>query len=106
LNVKLIKADAASTGLASRMADCCLLAFILHEVKRPAALIGEACRLLKPGGRLVVLEWKAEEGTPGPPLKIRLSGAQARQLLEDAGLTGPAYLDWSRHHYVVTGRQV
>ena len=50
-NLKLVHRDAGNTGLDSQIADFCLLAFILHEVRQPDILANEAFRLLRPGGR-------------------------------------------------------
>jgi len=103
LNLVLVQRDVAQTGLDDQIADICLLAFILHEVKQPDNLIAEAFRLLKPGGRLLVVEWKADLESPGPPKSRRITRGQIEQLFGQAGLSLVEYLDWSRNHYVATG---
>ena len=102
-NLTLIHSDVKQTGLSSHIADVCLLAFILHEIKKPGNLIAEAFRLLKPDGRLVIVEWKAEVNTPGPPQRTRISKEQIVQLFSQNGLTLASYIDWSRNHYVAVG---
>lgn len=102
-NLKLIHNDVTRTGLNSQIADICLLAFILHELKEPASLITEAFRLLKPNGRLIIVEWKAELDTPGPPRKIRISKEQIVQLFSQNGLTLTSYVNWSQNHYIAVG---
>jgi ubiquinone/menaquinone biosynthesis C-methylase UbiE len=72
-NLRLVQRDAKQTGLGNQIADFCLLAFILHEVKQPYSIIAEAFRLIKPDGRALVVEWKAELDSPGPPQRIRLT---------------------------------
>jgi ubiquinone/menaquinone biosynthesis C-methylase UbiE len=99
-NIILVKSDVAQTELKSQIADVCLLAFILHEIKEPGTLIGEAVRLLKPKGRLVTVEWKAELDSPGPPRRKRISREQIEQLFVQAGLTLAKYTDWPPNHYV------
>ncbi len=99
-NLRLVHSDAEQTGLDSRIADLCLLAFILHEVKQADTLVAEAFRLLKPEGKLLIVEWKAELVSPGPPRKIRLSKEQVNQLCHQAGFSGFKYSDWSKNHYV------
>jgi ubiquinone/menaquinone biosynthesis C-methylase UbiE len=102
-NLTLFHADVGSTGLDDGIADICLLAFILHEVKEPGNVVAEAFRLLKAAGRLVVVEWKADLDTPGPPRKVRISHEQITRLFTQIGLTSPRYLDWSQNHYVAIG---
>jgi ubiquinone/menaquinone biosynthesis C-methylase UbiE len=104
-NLTLLHIDVEQTGLDSRIADICLLAFILHEIKKPSNLITEAFRLLKSDGRLVVVEWKADFDSPGPPRKIRISQEQIIQLFSHVGLTLARYIDWSQNHYVAVGKK-
>jgi ubiquinone/menaquinone biosynthesis C-methylase UbiE len=104
-NLILINKDVEKTGLAGQIADFCFLAFILHEVKEPGDLIAEAVRLLKSGGKLVVVEWKTDLDSPGPPRKVRISKYQIEQLFGRSGLTLEIYLDWSPNHYVAVGRK-
>jgi ubiquinone/menaquinone biosynthesis C-methylase UbiE len=103
-NLKLLHSDVEHTGLDSRIADVCLLAFVLHEVKEPDNLIAEAFRLLKSDGRLVAVEWKAEFDSPGPPRRIRISQEQIKRLFSQVGLTAVRYIDWSQNHYVAIGK--
>jgi ubiquinone/menaquinone biosynthesis C-methylase UbiE len=102
-NLILINREVEQTGLDDDIADFCLLAFILHEVKQPARLIAEAFRLLKNGGKVLVVEWKAELASSGPPQNIRLTKVQVQQLFKEFGLSGFKYIDWSKDHYVVLG---
>ena len=104
-NLILLPDDVVRTGLNSQIADICLLAFILHEIKEHGNLIAEAFRLLKSNGRLVIVEWKADLDSPGPPRKIRISQEQIVQLLGQNGLTLASYIDWSPNHYVALGKK-
>jgi ubiquinone/menaquinone biosynthesis C-methylase UbiE len=102
-NVVLVQRDVTQTGLDDQIADICLLAFILHEVKQPESLVAEAARLLKPQGRLLVVEWKAELESPGPPKSRRITREQIQQLFGQAGLSLVEYRDWSGNHYIAIG---
>jgi ubiquinone/menaquinone biosynthesis C-methylase UbiE len=74
---------------------------ILHEVDRPDKLVAQAYRLLKLGGRVLVLDWKAELDSPGPPQRLRLSQEKVEDLLQQSGFINVKYSDWSRNYYVV-----
>jgi ubiquinone/menaquinone biosynthesis C-methylase UbiE len=102
-NLILVHGDVSQTGLDNEIADFCLLSSILHEVEQPANLLAEAFRLLKPKGRILAVEWKADLDSPGPPQRRRLSRERVEQLFKHAGFRNFEYLDWSRNHYVVTG---
>lgn len=105
VNVIPVNRDVRRTGLDSRIANVCLLAFILHEVKEPDILVAEAFRLLKPGGRLVVVEWKAELESPGPPRSKRISKPQLENFFNRVGVNLGRYIDWSQNHYVALGNK-
>jgi ubiquinone/menaquinone biosynthesis C-methylase UbiE len=102
-NLILVHGDVSQTGLDNEIADFCLLASILHEVEQPANLLAEAFRLLKPDGRILIVDWKADLASPGPPQSRRLSREKVEQLFKQVNLRNFEYLDWSKNHYVVTG---
>jgi ubiquinone/menaquinone biosynthesis C-methylase UbiE len=100
-NLILVHGDVSQTGLNNEIADLCILSSILHEVGHPENLLAEACRLLKPGGRVVAVDWKAELDSPGPPQRLRLARAKVEQLFRRADFDNFEYLDWSRNYYAV-----
>jgi len=52
-----IEGDAMALPLADECCDVVSIAFGLRNVQRPEAAIGEFARVLRPGGRLVILEF-------------------------------------------------
>lgn len=52
-----IEGDAMALPLANACCDVVSIAFGLRNVQRPEAAIGEFARVLRPGGRLVILEF-------------------------------------------------
>jgi ubiquinone/menaquinone biosynthesis C-methylase UbiE len=104
-NLELVRADVTATGLKDAIADICLLAFILHEVAEHGRLMAEAARLLKPGGRVVIVEWRAEVDSPGPPRHRRISRQLLERLCEPAGISFLSYREWSAWHYMAAGEK-
>jgi ubiquinone/menaquinone biosynthesis C-methylase UbiE len=100
-NLIFVHSDVSRTGLDSAIADLCVMSSILHEVPQPGALLAEAFRLLKPGGRVLAIDWKAELDSPGPPQRLRLSKEKVKQLFQQIDFQNFEYSDWSRNYYVV-----
>ncbi len=55
-NVQFLEEDLHRLSLPSGKKDLVVLSQSLHHVKTPGAVLREAARILKPGGRIVVLE--------------------------------------------------
>jgi ubiquinone/menaquinone biosynthesis C-methylase UbiE len=67
--------------------DVCLIATVLHipEVSNHMKTIfAEVHRVLRPGGRLAIIECKKEEMSFGPPMNMRLSPEEIEGLLPES----------------------
>jgi ubiquinone/menaquinone biosynthesis C-methylase UbiE len=104
-NLETVRADVIATGLPDGVADICLLSSILHEVKQPARLVAEAARLLKPGGRMVIVEFRADVDSPGPPRRKRIPRDRIERLFAQAGITFLSYREWSLSYYAAVGEK-
>jgi SAM-dependent methyltransferase len=72
-------------GLPDSVVDYAVLFNILHA-ERPYRLLSEASRVLRPGGRLGLMHWNYDPGTPrGPYMSIRPRPEQCRAWAEAAG---------------------
>jgi ubiquinone/menaquinone biosynthesis C-methylase UbiE len=98
-NVTATLSRAGRIPLAGEIVDRLLLANVLHGI--PPATVREAVRLLKPGGRLVVLDWRKESSPYGPPVDHRLSAAAARRALREHGLRSVDAWRPGPYHYAV-----
>jgi ubiquinone/menaquinone biosynthesis C-methylase UbiE len=99
-NIHVVKTSDREIPIAPHSCDVVLLAFVIHEIESRASFLHRAARLLKPDGRLVILEWEKIEEDAGPPLEERMSpedtlaDAQAAGLqpIEERSLTPSQYL--------------
>lgn len=67
-NIECIQADAENLPFASNYFDCVSIAFGLRNVTNKAAAISSMYRVLKPGGKLLILEFSR----PSTPLVSKL----------------------------------
>ena len=73
-NIQLVRANLevwGSTYLADDSEDFVLLKNILFQNDQKLPIIKEAKRVLRPGGRLVIIDWDKGKGGLGPPDEYR-----------------------------------
>jgi len=75
-NIDLLRAEITRIPLSDDSVDRVLAAFVYHEVGRPARLMFESSRVLKPGGTLTVLDFQRKETAIGPPVSERKTPTQ------------------------------
>ncbi len=99
--VEVVRSDESRVPLPDAIADRVLLAFVLHEADDQQALLGEVRRLLKPDGEVACIEWRKQEGPPGPPREHRLSEEEAAALADAAGLRVIGRHALNDYHYLL-----
>jgi ubiquinone/menaquinone biosynthesis C-methylase UbiE len=84
--------------------DVALMATVLHdlvEVGTAQGALREVARVLRPGGRLVLVEFDKVDGPPGPPRAIRLAPEEAAALLAPYGFTAGTPVRVGPHTYLL-----
>lgn len=92
------------SGLSGGSQDLVLMVNILFQVHDRAAVVGEAHRVLKPGGRLVAVEWQTEA-----PLARSFAApatqADVQTLAEAAGFTREHTVEAGAYHFALVFRK-
>lgn len=83
--------------------DLALLACVLHELDGPGTLL-ECRRILRPHGRLAVVDWKKVDMEFGPPREHRLNEAEAGDVLQAAGFAVDRTFEAGPYHYGIEAR--
>ncbi len=87
--------------------DVCLINSALHDLLRDGthdAALKEITRIMKPTGRLAVVEFEKTVGPPGPPVEVRLSPQDVERLLRPHSLALIRTTDVGQHHYLSSFR--
>ncbi len=105
--LKNLTADRADVSqripLGDGAADVLLMVTVFHDLVEDGkgeGALREAARVLRPEGRLVIVEFNKEEGTPGPPLHIRLAPEELDSLVEPVGFAGPSRAKAGPYAYI------
>lgn len=85
-NIKPILGSERSVVLPDGVADLAIMVDVYHELEFPVEMLASIKRALKPGGRVVFVEFRAED--PRVPIKAlhKMSEAQIRREAEQNGL--------------------
>jgi ubiquinone/menaquinone biosynthesis C-methylase UbiE len=85
--------------------DIGLLINNLFMSKQREAMFKECTRMVKHGGKMVVVDWKPTGVSFGPSPAQRLSAEEAGKLAESAGLVLEKMLDPGKYHYGMVYRK-
>lgn len=97
-----VRMEESSVPLDDGIADLVFMINLHHELDAPGAVIREAYRLLRKGGKLMIIDWKKEETPSGPPLEIRIEPETIEGQVRDGGFGQVAVHPDLRYHTFVT----
>jgi ubiquinone/menaquinone biosynthesis C-methylase UbiE len=101
-NVVLVQGEAARTTLPGNSCDLVFMSNLWHELDDDAGVLREVKRLLRPGGRVAILDWRADlVPPPGPPVAHRVSLETLRQVLSRHGWTVNYSENVGMHSYLI-----
>jgi ubiquinone/menaquinone biosynthesis C-methylase UbiE len=96
-NIETVLASATDSGLP---ADCCDLIFLCNTyymIADRVAYLQHLATRLRPGGRIVIIDWLKRPLPRGPALQYKLTTQQLRSEIQAAGLVivgQPEFLPW------------
>jgi len=93
-NVEMILADDDDPRLPARAVDLVLMVDTYHELAHPALTMRAIRRSLKPGGRVVIIEYRRDDPTiPIHPMR-RMTAREVREEVEPIGFELAGRLDF------------
>ncbi|MCE9541372.1 methyltransferase domain-containing protein [Candidatus Kaiserbacteria bacterium] len=101
-NVEIVWGDLEKPGaskIADAHADLVLISNLLFQLDEKEPPFFEAYRILKPGGRLVVIDWSESFGGLGPVKKAVVKKETARAIAEASGFGFVHEFAAGAHHY-------
>ena len=104
-NLSVLQTGEPELPLGSESVDAVLLVNMLHEFSDLGGSLGEVRRILRPGGLLVVSDWKKIPTDEGPPVEARFTEAEAQAACEATGFEAVTFHDLYREHFTLTARR-
>jgi len=105
-HIELITGAAEDTPVCSGCADMVFFGIVLHDFNDPSKVLQNAHKMLKPGGKLVNLDWKKENMNMGPSLAKRFDEETASRMIQSAGFKIESVQNSGKFNYLITARLV
>lgn len=86
-NIFFLKSEENTIPIENKKTDLLLLAFVLHETIDKVTFLKELRRIIKEGGKALIIDWEKKEEERGPPFQDRLERSEAVKLIEETGFT-------------------
>nr|WP_314629994.1 class I SAM-dependent methyltransferase [uncultured Noviherbaspirillum sp.] len=104
-NVLPVLGSPTDTGLASASVDLALMVDVYHELDHPREILDSIMRALRPGGRLVLVEYRAEDDSVPIKRLHKMSVAQIRREVGAQGLLWQKTVDTLPWQHIVIFRK-
>lgn len=103
-NVETIWGDIEKPGgtkLRDHVLDAVIFSNILFQLEHRKAALAEVRRILKPGGKLLVIDWTGPHGGMGPHESLVVPESVAEELFITAGFHKVKSINGGPHHYSI-----
>ncbi|TAL19414.1 methyltransferase domain-containing protein [Patescibacteria group bacterium] len=97
-NVQTVWADIEVVGATNIPAGTLDIVLLINNLPKQS-MVAEAVRLLKPGGKLLVVDWSPTASPFGPPSKDRVDKETAKRLAAEQKLRLKDEFQAGRYHY-------
>lgn len=98
-----IKTEENFLPLPDDTADLVYMINLHHELDDPQKVLKESRRLLKKGGKVMVIDWKKELTPEGPPTEIRVTEEMIESHMRSAGFSKIAKYSVLPYHSFLIG---
>ncbi|MBM7573257.1 class I SAM-dependent methyltransferase [Aquibacillus albus] len=102
-NIHYVESDLVKIKLDDESVNKAIVSMVIHEVSSIDDTLNEIKRILKPGGQILLIEWKAIETESGPPLHERIPATDMLETIKSANFDAEL-IDLNPQHYAVKAR--
>ena len=102
-NIIPVKTQEHTVLLDDEIADLVFMINLHHEIENPSLLVEEAYRILKPDGKIFIVDWKKKDMPEGPPAKIRYLPEQVKKQLVNSGFKKVNIFSELPKHFLIVG---
>jgi ubiquinone/menaquinone biosynthesis C-methylase UbiE len=102
-NIKTLRVDLEQKSCCGQIAvgtvDFTVIASVMHQMSNLDNLFSEAYRILKTGGKLLIVEWNEKPGPIGPIASNRIKASQVEMIAKKNGFKSAGAVDADQYHF-------
>ena len=100
-----LKMEENTVPLEDELADLVYMMNLHHELDNPEKILKESFRILKANGKILIVDWKKEDMSEGPPTHIRYSPEQVKDELLNLKFTNVDIFTKMPKHFMVVAEK-
>lgn len=98
-DVTIIEDEISKTNLPDGVADLIIFANVLHDIEDKKSFLLEVRRIANSKCKIVDIDWHKRDTEMGPPLELRLTEEESRNILMENGLEITRAMNPGKYHY-------
>ncbi|WP_296557236.1 methyltransferase domain-containing protein [uncultured Acetobacterium sp.] len=76
-----------------------LMVNVIHEIVDKTQFLEESSRIIKPGGKLAIIDWEKAETKTGPPIDHRIGSDEVKTMLNEIGFVCQETMNFAETFY-------
>ena len=100
-----IQSQEESIPLDNGIADLVFTIHLHHELESPGQTLDEAFRMLRIGGKILIIDWKKQDMPEGPPTHIRCEPDDIKKQMKNSGFKQIQVSNELEKHFFVIGEK-
>ena len=98
-NIETVKTAELDLLIPDESVSFGLMVNVIHEIVDKIQFLEEISRIIKPGGKLAVIDWEKAETEMGPPIDHRIAKEEVVSMLEELGFHWQQTLSFTENFY-------
>lgn len=98
-NVETVKTEELDLLIPDEAVTFALLVNVIHEVVDKNQFLEEISRIIKPGGKLAIIDWEKAQTPMGPPIDHRIAKEDLVGMLEEIGFNCQKIQSFTENFY-------
>lgn len=98
-NIETVKTQELDLIIPDATVSFGLMVNVIHEIVDKTQFLEESSRIIKPGGKLAIIDWEKAETKTGPPIDHRIGSDEVKTMLSEIGFVCQETMNFAETFY-------